>query len=224
MFRAFSILVVVLLCVLCRGFEDRYTAGAQSKYRSVVDNIEQIPLILGDWHGENLEPDQKQLQKAELTAALSRRYIEAGTGKTITIFLAWGPSEAVRGHTPNECYASAGYDLVTELERARIAVEAEENPAEFMHGDFSKSVAGISDRLQIYWSWSGDGDWIAPDRSLRDRIQHRAFYTNVAGPLFKLYVIEHLSQRAKPAQEAIPCEDFIRQLLPELRKHLFPAN
>jgi hypothetical protein len=66
--------------------------------------------------------------------------------------------------------------------------------------------------LRLFWSWSGDGSWQAPD------YPHRTFARYPF--LYKLYVIRPLIKPDEPLA-GDPCQEFLGLLLPELKKSLF---
>ena len=69
-------------------------------------------------------------------------------------------------------------------------------PAEFFTVSFLKSEPTGTHAERGYWSWSGDGKWMAPDNpKLAFASQQRALY--------KLYVFENLSTDKKQARSRL---------------------
>ena len=85
----------------------------------------------------------------------------------------------------------------------------------FWTGDFSKGLPEFSDSLRLFWSWSGDGQWQAPDN---------ARFTFRGQPaLYKLYVLRHLGTTTEPL-ETDPGVAFLNELLPALENALFSPS
>jgi hypothetical protein len=85
-------------------------------------------------------------------------------------------------------------------------------PAEFWTARFRKDEAGAPLFRRVFWAWSADGDWRAPDQPRLAFARHDALY--------KLYVVQEVSRTDGQAPEE-ECDDFIRELLQDLAKVLF---
>ncbi len=113
-------------------------------------------------------------------------------------------------HRPDRCYPAAGYKLVSEPNPQWIAFGAGEK-AEFQTAVYAlkKDDSGAT---QIFWSWSSDGKWKAPD-DLRGHFDRTK-------PVFKLYFQNMVASQATGAEEA-GLVDFIKLAMPEYNKALF---
>jgi hypothetical protein len=86
--------------------------------------------------------------------------------------------------------------------------------AEFWEAFFHKPASALPDRLQIRWAWSAAGQWLAADSARMQFARSPALY--------KIYVIRQLVKEEGPAADD-PGAAFLRQFLPQLNQHLFPA-
>jgi len=77
--------------------------------RSVLD---QIPIEIGDWVGDDLEISQREIEILGTNAILSRRYKKPGIEP---VFLSIVYSEKRRGssHPPDVCYTGDGWSIVS---------------------------------------------------------------------------------------------------------------
>src|SRR5437764_15264638 len=79
--------------------------------------LDQLPLNVGDWQGRDQELDARVQTLAELSGYRSRQYVHRTTGATLSVLLVCGRPGPVAVHSPEVCYAGAGYALTAPKER-----------------------------------------------------------------------------------------------------------
>jgi hypothetical protein len=168
--------------------------------------LDQIRLTLGDWQGRRLEFAPERLQGA--AGCFWAQFTRARDGRTVGVFVVAGRPGPVAEHTPDVCYEASGFRVGT---RQKISLGG----AELATAALAKDHAAGRQRLRIYWAWSPDGKWSAPEYP---RIAFARY-----GALYKLYVLRELS-RTDESVEDEPCCDLLRRLLPELQQALFGAS
>jgi Protein of unknown function (DUF3485) len=173
-----------------------------------------VPRTLGDWQGQDEQLDARQIARAEMVGYVLRRYVNRRTGAQLSVLLVCGRPGPTSVHTPEVCFPGAGYALAAPAERQDIALEGQPLTAQLWRGQFQKGGA-VPDAVRIYWGWTANGDWSAPD--------HPRVTFASARALYKLYVTRSLSRPDEPLAED-PSGDFLRAFLPELRQCLFPDN
>ena len=107
--------VSAILLVLSAGLMNRFWTHEAENDSAVVDaaaKIQRVPMILGSWRGQTLELDPADMRKARYAAALWRRYENAETGSVVSVLLVCGRPGPVAAHTPDICYAGAGYETI----------------------------------------------------------------------------------------------------------------
>jgi hypothetical protein len=202
--------VVVLLSGLGHGlWTARWTASNEPGASAA--RLANIPLTVGEWEGQELQLDAIQVAKADLAGYLMRRYVRRN-GSQVVILLACGRPGPISVHTPDVCYGGTGYQMMGAPARESVAGDTSPTP-EFFRADFGRPEQTTPERLRIYWAWSTTGAWQAPDSPRLVFGRYPALY--------KLYVVYTLPGTQKLEED--PCRDFIRDLLPELQRHLFPA-
>jgi hypothetical protein len=222
---ALSALAAVVLLVGGRAVEDRW----KDEFQSAPVRLKLIEHKLGNWEGRDLQLEGQQASWAQLgdgsgddLGYIDRDYVDTATGKHVSILLVWGRPDPISQHTPDQCYPSAGFTPANDKVREAIDAEAPRSPAEFYVQDFAKSGPD-SARLRIYWAWNADGRWQAPEDPHEALGRHRQYYTYGGGVLFKLYVIREVTGE-DGASDADASKDFLRVLLPEFRRQLFPGT
>jgi hypothetical protein len=178
--------------------------------RVAAARLADVPARVGDWEGEDLELDAREVVKAELDGYLMRRYVHRTSGASVTVLLVCGRPGPVSVHTPDVCYGGAGY--VQEAAAGRLPLETNP-PAELWRADFRKT-GSLPEQLHIAWCWAAAGAWTAPDNP-------RVTFAR-APALYKLYVVRQVVGREEPGEKD-PAADFLRQFLPEAQARLFPV-
>ena len=187
--------------------------GPSPDLQAAASRCENMAMNLGGWEGQPAKIDPRQLEVAEVLGYVSREYVNRNTGQKIAVLLICGRPGPISVHTPDVCYAGAGYAVVGKQEPYRAGSDPNDVD-EFMTARFAKP--GVApDPLRIFWSWSDGGAWSAPQ-------DPRLAFAR-SGVLYKLYVIHTLATREEPLDKD-PCLEFFRVLLPELRRCLTPAS
>ncbi len=166
-----------------------------------AEHLEALPLEIGDWKGQRVEVKPGQAG-AGVAGFVQRRYENHRSGAAVAVAIVCGRPGPVSIHTPEVCYGASGY-LVGNRQR----VGAAGDQGNLWRTDAVRATATDEIRLRIYYGWFASGAWAAPDDARtafpRERVLH------------KLYVVRELAP-AEGKEE--PCEDFLRVLLPELRR------
>ena len=142
-----------------------------------------------------------------------RRY-EAPDGSAVTMMIVCGLPGPTSVHTPEICYAGAGYEPATD--RTKVTLPRPLGPGdEFWTTDFLKQDTTTPEYLRIFHAWSVDGRWRASSNPRLDFGGSRALY--------KMYVV-----RPMPRIDGKPEDDlslaFMRSFLPEVAKAIRPAS
>jgi len=175
---------------------------------AIKARLEQLPSELGDWRSQSATLDARQMEVARIDGYLLRNYVNRKTGDELQMLLVCGQPGPIAAHTPDVCYAGAGYIQKGKLEKKKV------DGNEFVVGNFAKGPP-LPDPLCIWWAWSADGHWMAPD------YPRLAFGRNTSA-LCKLYVVRRITPGHEAAVED-STEDFLRVMLPELKHCLSPS-
>ena len=178
-----------------------------SAIEQAVAALDRLPREVGDWTGKDVEADPKTFEKAGAARAVVRAYEHKATGRVVSLMLVCGGPGRIAVHTPDICYAGAGYKMAGPAVRQTVAAEAAEGGAEFWTGRFAKPGAAGGD-LRIFWGWRAPGGaWAAPDNP-------RWTFAG-AGALFKMYLVRETAAPDEKLEED-PALALFRELLPHL--------
>ena len=108
--------------------------------------IDQLPLQLGDWHGEDLPIDDPKLLYAD--EHLQRIYVHQETGQKLKLWMARSSQSEDRKHHPEVCMAVAGQPEVVSG-RKNIELPGHERPVQqFQFGTQGRQM------LVYYWHYT----------------------------------------------------------------------
>ncbi len=217
MVRTFAVLAAAALILVpgvVQGVRtDRW--GKSQELEAAVARLNRMPLTVGDWNGQPAELDTDQVEGADLAGYVARRYERGDKRAAVSVVLMCGRPGPLSAHTPEVCYLSSGYELVGGRERVEEPAGADRGPAEFWAARFRKGRGPVATSCRVFWAWGPDGAWSAP--------ANPRFAFARCPALYKLYVIRNLGAADEPLADD-PCQDFLRQLLPELQKALGEAG
>ena len=142
-------------------------------------------------------------------ALFSQQFLEATPGDAI---YGAGHPGLTAVHTPEYCYRGGGYDVAGAIVR-RSADVPSGAAANFWTTQFEKKTTAGTEQLRIFWAWSADGVWHAPNFDAR-------FYYIGKPLLYKLYVVGAGQADITPGQDHV-LDDFLASLLGTLNNALF---
>jgi len=205
-------LILVIAAGLVNGHWTRRWSTSHA-VESAVARLGRVPMSLGDWRGRSLAKiGREQLAMAEIDGYVARRYEDRRGEAAVTILLVCGRPGPISVHTPDVCYAGAGFEAKGPPARQSLPFGPSGRPAEFRRVVFSRPNTVVPMYLSILWSWSSAGAWEAPD------YPRLAFASRQV--LYKLYVIREMAT-AQEQLEDDPSLEFLRDMLPELERALF---
>lgn len=208
-----SAALLTVLCGVAHGLRtDRWVVSKD--LQDAAARLDKVPTTFGDWLGRDETIDRRQMEAAGIVGHLMRRYEDRRNGAVVSMLLVCGRPGPISVHTPDICYAGAGFTMADDPARLPLTCGAPPHPAEAIWADFVKEKASSATRLRIYWTWSTGGPWRAPENPRLAHAAHRALY--------KLYVIHETNGPAGPVGDD-PGLAFLRAAVPELERALTPA-
>jgi hypothetical protein len=203
MTQRFTLLVVGSIIMLSVGVyhgvaTDRWSDPAIEG--QMVIKVRKVPDRIGEWVGDAWETDESPEPK---TVAISRRYTHSTTGQKVLVSLTLGRGGRVSIHNPEYCYLGSGYKLVDSIKPFSVA--GDRDAAKLWTAHFQKKRATSVESVRIYWTWTSDGRWLAPEFP-----QMR--FAGVA-ELCKLYVLHGVTTHGK--EDETNYQTFLRSFLNE---------
>ena len=207
MLPAVAAVSLVLIAGVVHGFwTDRWHTS--KSLEAAVANLERVPRKVGDWKAEPMKGDRSD---RAVSGQVDLHYVNQKTGDSISLTLVCGRPGPVSIHTPDVCYGASGF----KVGRKTPFTPPGFDDAHFFTTEVTHSTAAVQRRQRIFWSWFAAGRWEAPDNP-------RFTFSRRLPVLFKLYVLRDMVSDLPLDQD--PCVDFLRQLLPELKKALEPGT
>jgi hypothetical protein len=213
-----SILAAVVLLLGAGGLRALWSdARPSSAVKDAAARLDRLPSVIGPWQGRDQELEADAIVQGRLAGYLWRNYQNPTTHESVSVLMVCGRPGPISVHTPEACYTGAGWEMMGAPGRAAFRFPPSAPADEFRTVRFNKANAPVPERLRIYWGWAvpdqGAWQWEAPGNPR---------WTFVRAPaLYKLYVVAEMSA-AGNAAEKDPCQGFMQELLPELRKALTP--
>ncbi|HVU88673.1 MAG TPA: exosortase-associated EpsI family protein [Pirellulales bacterium] len=206
------------LLIISTGLVRAYWGGAfgagndKEILQLFADRLTKVPMKVGDWEGvEQEEMDPREREVAEADASLGRSYTNRLSSKVVNVSLVSGRFRGVAQHVPTQCYVAAGYQMMNP--EIQYDIETDVGPVKCYTTVFKKDEHTGTTYLRVFWTWSYDGKWIAPDLPRVALVGQPALY--------KMYFIEVIPMPGQPIEQTASV-DFVRTFIPEANAVLFP--
>ena len=196
-------IVLVLLAGVAHGvWSNRW--GNPSELNAATERLAQVPKVIGDWTGQELELNPRVLEIGEIAGYVHRRYENRLTGQVVKVLLVCGKSGPIAAHTPDICYGGIGFHLVAKPTRYTLPTADT-----FWTAQVRKQDSHQTANLRVWWAWNATDHWEAPDNP---RLKFGRFPA-----LYKLYVVRELTAGDESPD---PGTIFLQRLVPELQRSL----
>lgn len=211
----YCLVSLAIALIVGSGLVQGYLSDRWQPHRQVADavaRVARLPLTMGAWHGTPLSPrDPGELK--DVAAHFYARFVNDRDSSSVSVLLVAGLPGPVSIHVPTDCYLANGFDV-----GEPVPLLLDQMPGapggEFMTAALSRAGPAGSKSLRIYWAWTADGCWKAPETPR---------WTFAAAPvLYKLYLLPE-SPNGNRQSADIACKTFMRSLLPELHRTLFSS-
>lgn len=193
--------------------------GSSEQLTQFIERVPVVPLRIGDWQATPVEGDERAFASAGARSYWMRMYTHERTGASMLVILMAGPAGRMAVHTPEVCYGGAGFRIFEGPNSLPISwdniYKGDVETDQFWTARFRKQASVPTD-LKLIWGWNAHGKWEAP--------VNPRFHFRGERALYKLYLVQDQALPAhagKMGDEA--ALDFMKQLLPELKKDLFPS-
>lgn len=210
------VLILMAVATWIHGaLTDRWGRDRPAELETFTQRLAGLPKVIGPWESTESTVDPQQLQAAQVTGHVARTYRHLTSGQVVSLFAVCGTSRHITLHTPDLCYAAAGYE--SEGPPLTYPVEAGlAQPVEFATGLFYKEEPTRLSQMRIFWTFSGDGQWRGP-RFARTALAGQ-------GALYKIYLVVPVTAGASRSPEDSPAIEFAKELMPKTQPVLFPAT
>jgi hypothetical protein len=186
--------------------------------KAFAERMNQIPTSFGDWESVDSPISQRELDASGSVNSYSRRFTNRiDPAKIVDVFLVCGHPKDITAHTPDQCYVLSGFDETEDAQTYSIDTgDKGKMSADFMTNRFRKSFSIVPQDLRIFWTFSGDGEWVSPSIPKYSLSHFPALY--------KLYANTSLYGESRTRPEDSAAVPFLREFMPVLNKALFPPE
>jgi len=175
--------------------------------------LQELPLTLGSWQGEDASLDPQIARRAGASDAVFRRYVNQTTGATVEVIVLYGPAVELFFHTPEVCYPGAGYTQLDGPDQRVIGSGGVVAP--FRSLVFVKGQGAEADRVEVYYSWRYQGRWTPEFGTFKQ-------FERIPG-VYKIQLARRLTEQER-RDVGTPCESLLDVLVPEIEHRLAPAS
>lgn len=210
---------MLLACLLLgvsggvRAWQDRHFGLALHQTDVPPFPLKDLPRKLGVWEvqaGVEGKLDPEVARTAGCSDHVVRTYTNRATGVSVTVFVLFGRAQVVSFHTPEVCYASAGYVPVEEpLWRT---IETGRGPALFRSGVFARGEGASSVHQEVYYSFRSNDRWAPDAAGSWKRFRHHP-------EMFKVQVQRQVAEHEHREVDN-PTEQFLALLMPEIERRI----
>jgi hypothetical protein len=216
--KAYLAAGVAGILIITAGLVNAYWTGvfgninSDEILKSFAKRLGDVPMSVGDWEGtDDREMDPREREVAAADASLSRRYLNRLTGQAVSVFIVSGHHRAIAQHTPDLCYVAAGFQMLSPP--IHYDVVTDDGTVETYTTVFKKDEHTGTQYLRVFWTWSFEGQWLAPNMPRMKLVGHPALY--------KVYFINEVLQPGQGIEQNAAV-DFMRKFIPTLDAALFP--
>jgi len=206
----------VVLVIVLAGASAGVRGVRANRYAEMVEAgevppfaLEDLPMVIGPWHGEEAKLDSEVARVTGATSMASREYVNGRTGVKLSVIVLYGPASKVYIHSPEVCYPAAGFRPSEGPLIQKIPIGQRELP--FASLLYEKGFGSVLDRRQVYYSWYYAGKW-SPAMLKQKQVDRMP-------GMFKV----HIERRAGMREQIDlndPCVDFLKLLLPDLQHRI----
>jgi hypothetical protein len=201
---AAGIAVTVLAGVVYGRLTQRW--GPVPDLVAAARQLHSFPTELGDWKLLKEDTINESVRRILNCAGdLNRQYVNRRSGDTISLAIVLGPAGPISVHTPEICYSSRAYSIATPRKQVLFTDHRGRSHAFWALTFHSNQVN--ADQLCVYYGWTSDGRWRAPE-SARFEFAGRPL-------LYKLQIaaLAPPSQANTPSDSQDACAKFLTALL-----------
>ena len=182
--------------------------------RAVSIRLQSVPMIIGNWQGQDAASDDISTWRDDMDTGLIRRYVHLTSGMTMLVLLRGGePGPIAYHHTPASCYHAVGFnDSRPDIHRPFTDPAGVQS--NFWVSTFERSGPSFQ-RVRVYWGYSGGKGWLSPNNP---RVELSSYHV-----CYKLYAVRNLIN-ADESLDHDPTEQFFHEILPALDAALFSTS
>lgn len=205
--------IAAMLILLGTLYQGKHTERWGDQNSVLLDqftvNLPKLPTKIAGWTSIETPISDEEFQRTNCTAFVSRVYTNPKSNDEVSVYSVVGIARHVTIHSPDWCYVGAGFVMEGDPQPYIIQIDGQDH--EFTTATFRKQETDGMKRLRIFWSYTEDGQWLAPSWPK----------SHFAGrpALCKVYLITSINERETVGTS--PSIEFAKELIPALNTELF---
>lgn len=208
---AAAVLMMGVSCYYQGIWSERW--GEFPELQIFAEQLPQVPMDVGEWHATDAGQSDARVKQISGAAGELNRIYKNPSGEEVRVMIMCARFRDIFYHTPDRCYPAAGFEMLNEPQREVIDL-AGGGEAQFFTTTFRKSEPTGTHEERGFWSWSADGEWLAPSNEKITFAGTRALY--------KIYVFGNIPPGNRRSDHDF-CTDFIRVFMPAVTTALRPG-
>jgi hypothetical protein len=188
-------------------------ATAASRVEAPPFPLEEIPLRIGDWVGEEGKLDSRTANTAGALDSISRTYLDPRTGVRLQVLVLYGPAERLKFHAPTVCFPAAGFEQ--DGLRRPLAIPSGDREIPFLSVSYRKARGGGDETREVVWSWHYRDRWSTELKAKR--------YMERIGGMFKVHIERLVAPDERLEAQSNPTRRFLERFMPEIEARLAAA-
>jgi hypothetical protein len=213
---ALGVVLIVGLTIVQARMTDRLSgSNVSAAQRKVL--LDNVPMNIGDWHGTNIDIDEKVRQTAGAEGAIQRKYRNVRTNEEVDLWLIVGHGRTVARHTPDVCYRSSGFTARSVENSVYPMVLEDEKEVPFFTNTFFREDAQGRRLIRVFWTWFNSAKH--GEKVTWEIDTNPTWYFGNTRALFKMYFTSVMRDPMETAEKS-PCLSFAREFLPVVEKAL----
>ena len=206
-----AVVVIGVSTFLQGQYSERFGKHRPEALQGFTSRLDAVPRVIGDWKGQDMPIDPREFKASGCDGCVSRDFVNEVTGEKVSLFLVSGTARHVTIHTPDWCYRGAGFTMDGAKQQFTFDTVDMTPPPEAITARFSKHEVHHMQRLQIFWTFTADGNWQGP-------LQPKPAFAGEPA-LYKVYLITPLSD--EEGSDGTAAIRFAEEIFPVLNETLF---
>jgi uncharacterized protein DUF3485 len=187
--------------------------GTFPELQLLSEQLTSVPMQIGEWEGQDGEKSNDKILKISGAEGELVRIYRNANGEEVRVSIICARLMDIFLHSPDRCYPAAGFEMQGSPEP--VVIEIGDSTAEFFTTSFRKSEPTGTHDERGFWTWSGNGQWVAPKNP-------KLAFAGQQHALYKLYVFANQVPKQRPNDRDY-CKEFIKVFIPAVNQALRPA-
>jgi hypothetical protein len=213
-----GVVLIVALTIVQGRMTDRLS-GTSITVAQKAELLKNVPINIGDWHGEDKPVDEAVKDTAGAVGAVSRTYRNSRTGEVVDLWLIVGHGREITAHTPDICYRSSGFTARAQENSDYVLIEEGRPEVPFLTNTFFREDVTGRQLVRVFWTWYNTEDKDHDGKVIWEAPKNGRWHFGNTRALYKMYFTSGMRDPLETAEQS-PALRFGREFLPQVEKAL----